>query len=121
MIVARRSTGERRVLSTRRALQQPDSGEDHVQSDVPRRRRRLDVPVGHVQRRDERLPANAALYARPVTAASRNDFLQRRNPARVAIKPNSITLASSELAPDMLGASSELFRNWFETEIWPII
>ena len=36
-------------------------------------------------------------------------------------KPNSITLASSELAPNMHGASSELVRSWFEAEIWPII
>jgi len=39
------------------------------------------------------------------------------------LKPNSITLASSELAPspNMFGASSELVRSWFEAEIWPII
>jgi len=48
------------------------------------------------------------------------------------LKPNSITLASSELAPNMfgasselapnmLGASSELVHSWFEAEIWPII
>ena len=34
------------------------------------------------------------------------------------LKPNSITLASSELAPNMFGASSELVRGWFEAEIW---
>ena len=28
------------------------------------------------------------------------------------IKPNSITLAGSELAPNMFGASSELVRSW---------
>ena len=38
-----------------------------------------------------------------------------------AFKPNSITLASSELAPNMFGASSQLVRRWFEAEIWPII
>ena len=38
-----------------------------------------------------------------------------------ALMPNSITLASSELAPNMFGASSELVRSWFEAEIWPII
>jgi len=48
------------------------------------------------------------------------------------LKPNSITLASWELAPNMFGASSELVgswlptwselvRSWFEAEIWPII
>ena len=37
------------------------------------------------------------------------------------LKPNSITLASSELAPNMFGASLELVRSWFEAEIWPII
>ena len=37
------------------------------------------------------------------------------------LKPNSITLASSELAPNMFGASSELVRSWFEAEIWPVI
>jgi len=47
-------------------------------------------------------------------------------PLQVAVrpavtKPNSITLASSELAPNMFGASSELVRSWFEAEIWPII
>jgi len=31
------------------------------------------------------------------------------------LKPNSITLASSELAPNMLGASSELVRSWLRT------
>jgi len=35
-------------------------------------------------------------------------------------KPNSITLASSEIAPNMFGAS-KLVRSWFEAEIWPII
>jgi len=39
----------------------------------------------------------------------------------VWLKPNSITLASSELAPNMFGASSELVQSWFEAEIWPII
>jgi len=59
----------------------------------------------------------------------------------VSLKPNSITLASSELAPNMFRASSELapnkfgasselapnmfgselVRSWFEAEIWPII
>jgi len=34
------------------------------------------------------------------------------------LKPSSITLASSELAPNMFGASSELVRSWFEAEIW---
>jgi len=33
------------------------------------------------------------------------------------LKPNSITLAGSELAPNRFGASSELVR----AEIWPII
>jgi len=44
------------------------------------------------------------------------------------LKPNSITLASSELAPNMFGASLELAPNMFrasselvEAEIWPII
>ena len=48
------------------------------------------------------------------------------------IKPNSITLASSELVLNMFGASSELapntfrasselVRSWFKAEIWPII
>jgi len=32
-----------------------------------------------------------------------------------------MTLASSELAPNMFGASSELVRSWFEAEIWPTI
>jgi len=32
----------------------------------------------------------------------------------VSAKPNSITLASSELAPNMFGASSELVRSWLE-------
>ena len=36
-------------------------------------------------------------------------------------KPNSITLASSELALNMFGASSELVRSRFEAEIWSII
>jgi len=36
-------------------------------------------------------------------------------------KPNSITLASLELTPNMFGASSELVRSWFEAEIWLII
>ena len=36
------------------------------------------------------------------------------------LKPNSITLDSSELAPNMFGASSELIWSWFEAEIWPI-
>jgi len=51
---------------------------------------------------------------------------------RSELKPNSITLASSELAPNMFGASSELAPNrfgasselvwsWLEAEIWPII
>jgi len=40
---------------------------------------------------------------------------------RTALKPNSITLAGSELAPNMFTASSELVRSWFEAEIWPII
>ena len=31
----------------------------------------------------------------------------------LGLKPNSITLASSELAPNMFGASSELVRSWF--------
>ena len=39
----------------------------------------------------------------------------------VGYRPNSITLASSELAPNMFGASSELVRSWFEAESWPII
>ena len=50
----------------------------------------------------------------------------------VRLKPNSITLASLELAPNMFGASlelapnmfgvsSQLVRSWFEAEIWPII
>ena len=44
------------------------------------------------------------------------------------LKPNSIMLASSELAPNMFGASLELAPNMFrasselvEAEIWPII
>ena len=37
------------------------------------------------------------------------------------LKPNSITPDSSELAPNMFGASAELVRSWFEAEIWPII
>jgi len=39
----------------------------------------------------------------------------------VWLKPNSITLAGSDLAPNMFGASSEVVRSWFEAEIWPII
>jgi len=35
--------------------------------------------------------------------------------------PNSIMLASSQLAPNMFGASSELVRSWPEAEIWPNI
>ena len=31
------------------------------------------------------------------------------------LKPNSITLASSKLAPNMFGASSELVRSWLRT------
>jgi len=30
-------------------------------------------------------------------------------------KPNPITLASSELSPNMFGASSELVRSWLRT------
>jgi len=41
--------------------------------------------------------------------------------AQAQLKPNSITLASSELAPNMFGVSSEPVRSWFEAEIWPII
>ena len=37
------------------------------------------------------------------------------------LTPNSITLASSELASNMFGASSELVRSWFEAAIWPVI
>jgi len=39
----------------------------------------------------------------------------------VQLKPNSITLASVELGPNMFGASSELVRSCFGAEIWTII
>jgi len=44
---------------------------------------------------------------------------QRQAPRRhqytsVVLKPNSIMLADSELAPNMFGPSSELVRSWFE-------
>jgi len=32
-----------------------------------------------------------------------------------SLMPNSITLAGSELAPNMFGASSELVRSWLRT------
>ena len=44
-----------------------------------------------------------------------------KNDYSYCIKPNSIMLASSELAPKMFGASSQLVRSWFEAEIWPIV
>ena len=37
------------------------------------------------------------------------------------LKPNSITLDSSELALNMFRASLELIRSWFKADIWPII
>jgi len=38
-----------------------------------------------------------------------------RSPILAALKPNSITLASWDLAPNMFGASSELVRSWLRT------
>ena len=46
--------------------------------------------------------ANTSYYV----GLSRSNLAETQN--FVVFKPNSITLASSELAPDMFGASSEL-------------
>ena len=42
-------------------------------------------------------------------------LLKFGNISVLELKPNSITLASSELAPNMFGASSELVRSWLRT------
>ena len=58
------------------------------------------------------------------TRQSTDRRLRSRVPSLAApacLKPNSVTLASSELAPNMFEASSELVWSWFEAEIWPII
>jgi len=62
------------------------------------------------------------MHARLLPSEYQGALLRRvRIYADFVLKPNSITLASSELAPNMFGASSELVRSWFEAEIWPII
>ena len=50
-----------------------------------------------------------------------NEIQRKTEESYWRLKPNSITLANTELAPNMFGASSELVRSWFEAEIWPII
>jgi len=64
---------------------------------VPVLRQTLPPEVGH-----EETHVHPHRYAAPATAI---------RPARDQLKPNSITLASSELASNMFGASLELVRS----------
>jgi len=63
----------------------------------------------------ERLVQSSNIGRRPLA------HCRQHTDTDVCYKPNSITLASSVLAPNMFGASLELVRSWFEAEIWPII
>jgi len=53
-----------------------------------------------------------------VISANSGNFQAHCVKVHVRYKPNSIMLASSELAPNMFGA---IVRSWFEAEIWSII
>ena len=56
-----------------------------------------------------------------ITHPTHVELRPRRLIGFVLLNPNTITLASSELASNMFGASSELVHSWFEAETWPMI